>query len=686
MSAHGQGEAERHDARRASARLLRARWAVCAAAVLACATVFALAVALPIAYPRWILAVPALLTAVVGAWVAITLFPRPKGADDAGMLVTAEDEPALHRWLGDLCAQLGVDPPQHVRIAPSTGARVDDIGGSPTLVVGAGWLTWLHVAELNRLCSLELSMLRVRDDAKASRAMRLAAGVDVDALLANETPVVGGVIRRVGRSIERHREAVFDACLGWAAAAIPTTLRPTDADIGEGRLADEGWQVLTDRWITPVRRLGWALDSLALPHRELLGACQAHHIIDRTWERPSGPLAITLLADPVTTDAEVARWLAGRHGDEVPLVGWDEYVEQVTLPSWRTSVADVVTAANRVRGSAKPMTLDTLLDACETGSAFAVGALLVGHDADGSVNSQSVRRVYNEALGDAFSHAVSLALVETGLATPLVDVLWGVVLEATDGEHIPVEATVRNLCDADDWASLRLYIESLDLDPSHRLRLSGTFDDPSAQGSDLVAYRRGRVNDVVFAEGCMRVYPRSLLRSAKMAVERMMGLAPAHDSFLGESGSELRIKPAISIALVEVTSAELFRRPHGLAWTLRLVTKEDEVTLTGIGDGARVATIMTGAVRGRTKVTGLGARPSRFLRLLGKAGWYVICGGVLVLMSGLLGYLLGSGDDQGSSTASTVGAVATFGVFGAALIALGAIPYLFVARRGHRLA
>jgi hypothetical protein len=692
LSAHEHGAAELDDALRVAARMLAARTKVCAAAAVLCLVAFALVALIPFDYPSWLLLVPALVAAVVGGWIAWTFFPHQKAAEDAGMATNVVDEPQLHAWMADLAHRLGVSAPHNIRLAPSTGAWVSDLSGSPSLVLGTGWLTWLHVHELNRLCALELSMLRVRDDPTIAKAIRLAGGLNVDALIVNSTPVVGTLIRRIGQRFDVHRDAVFDACLSWAAAAIPPDLRPTDAEVGEGRLADEGWQVLSDRWIAPVTELGRGLDALALPHRELLAKCQESDLLERSWDRPSGPPAMTLLKDPVATDADVAQWLAEQGADpDAPPVGWDEYIEQVTLPAWRSSVADVVTAANRVRGSARAMTLDTLLEACESGSAFAVGALLVegAVGVDGTVsNSQATRRAYDNALGTAFTHAVSLALVETGLATPVVDVLWGVVLEALDGERITVESNVRAFCRTEDWASLRLYVESLDLDPGHRLRLAGTFGDaPRNDGSDLVAVRHGRVTDVVFADGCMRVYPRSIWRLLKSSFERMTGLVPLEDTYYDEPAEDRRIRPSVSIALVEVTSAELFRRPHGLAWTLRLETADERLSFTGVGDGAHVAPILQSAFRGRATVTGLGVRPSRFLRVLGKTGWYVILGGILVLLSGALGYALGTGDQQsGGHTVSTLEAVGTFGVLGASLITLGLIPYMFVARRGHRLA
>jgi hypothetical protein len=671
--------------------MLSARLRLCAIGAISCASAFVLLGIVPVDLPGWALLVPAVFALTVAGWLTVTLFPRRRPGEESGLATNVVDEPELYSWMSALAQRLGVRPPDSIRLAPSTGAWVADLGGSPTLVLGTGWLSWLHVDELNRLCALELSMLRVRDDNTISEAIRLAGNLDVESLLENTTPVVGGLIRRIGAQFERNRDALFDACLSWAAAAIPSELRPTDAEVGEGRLADEGWQVLSERWLEPVKELGRGMDSLALPHRELLVACQESNLLERQWQRPSGPLAMALLSDPVSTDAEVAQWHA-EHGLEpdAPILSWDEYIEQVTLPTWRTSVADVVTAASRVRGSVRSMTLDTLLEAVESGSALAIGQMLVDDDVapDGVVNAKAARRAYDSALGTAFTHAVSLALVETGLATPVVDVLWGVVLEALDGETIAVETNVKAYCRHEDWAGLRWYVESLDLDPNLRLRFAGTFGDAETEAeSDLAAWRHGRINDIVFSDGCLRAYPRSVWRKVRSTFERLIGLAPAQDEFLGEPFDDRRRKPSVSIAIVEINEVELFRRPHGLAWTLRLETDDEIFTFTGAGDGAHVAPLLQGAFRGRMTVTGLGVRPSRFLRVLGKTGWYVICGGILVLMSGALGFVLGSGDaGRSRQTVSTLEAVSTFGVLGATLIALGMIPYLFVARRGHRLA
>jgi hypothetical protein len=299
VSGHIHGGTERDEARWAATRMLSARLRLCAVGAVLCAVVLVLAVVIPVDYPGWLLLVPVALILSVGGWIALTFFPRRRSAEDAGLATNVVDEPELHSWMANLAHRLDVSPPDSIRLAPSTGAWVTDLSGSPTLVLGTGWLTWLHVDELNRLCALELSMLRVRDDSKIAEAIRLAGTLDVDKLLMNSTPIVGRLIRRIGERFEKHRDAVFDACLSWAASAIPAELRPTEAEVGEGRLADEGWQVLSERWIDPVKELGRGLDSLALPHRELLAACQQSNLLERNWERPTGPAAMTLLSDPV---------------------------------------------------------------------------------------------------------------------------------------------------------------------------------------------------------------------------------------------------------------------------------------------------------------------------------------------------------------------------------------------------
>jgi hypothetical protein len=686
------GENERAAARREAVRILSARIRLGVVGGLFCVLMFVAVLMLPVDRPAWILLVPTVVALVVMGWFAWTFFPRQRAVEEIGIAANVVDEPALYAWIADVTHRLGVAAPDSIRLAPSTGAWISDLTGSPALVLGTGWLSWLHVDEVNRLAAVELSMLRVREDPTIAQAVRLVSNLDINALRDSSLPIIGRIIRPIGARLALHREALYDACLYWAAAAIPTDLRPTDAEVGEGRLADEGWQVLSDRWIAPVAELGRGLGSLAIPHRELLVACQDSNLIERSWHRPAGPPALDMLSDPESSDAEVARWLADRASESTaPPIGWDEYIDQVTIPAWRTSLAGAVDAANRIRGSAQPMSLGTLLIAIESGSGLAIGAMLLHDeiDEDGSVDSNAARAKYDDALGTAFSHAVSLALVETGLASPVVHVLWGVVLEDLDGTQIPVESSVHGYCRIEDWAGLRAYVESLDLDPGQRLRLGGTYGDLSSDETpDVVAVRRWRINDIVFADGCLRAYPRSITRQATELVHRLTGLADAPaDGYDDYNTDPHRVEPGVSIALSEVSSAVLFRRPNGLAWTMRLKTAQTTLNFTGVGDGAHVAPILQGVLRGRVAVTGLGARPSRVVRLLGKVGWYAICGGVLVLLAGVLGFAIGAGDVGGSHrTVATREAVATFGVLGAALIGIGMVPYLFIARRGHRLA
>jgi hypothetical protein len=82
--------------------------------------------------------------------------------------------------------------------------------------------------------------------------------------------------------------------------------------------------------------------------------------------------------------------------------------------------------------------------------------------------------------------------------------------------------------------------------------------------------------------------------------------------------------------------------------------------------------------------TGLSLRPHRLAAAVGKLSWYTIWGGVLVLLSGAVGLVqvVQASDEQTSNT-QALEVVATFGVLGAALIAIGLVPYRLIARRGH---
>jgi hypothetical protein len=631
------------------------------------------------------------------AWLAVTLLPRPSRPQESGFAANVVDQPRLHEWVVALSRRVGVSAPGTIRIAPATGAWIDDIDRDPTLVIGAGSIGWLTQAELERTIGLELAMLRVREDDTVVKALSLARSVRPERLGRCATPVVGLAVRLLGRRLAERADDLHDACVAWALDEAPEDLTPTEDDVKEAALVDEAWTLLDERWLAPAARLGLALDSIALAHRELLIACEENGLIERTHERDSGPYAIELLNDPVDVDIELAGWAAAQltsGGDGI--VGWVEYPQRVALPTWRQTAADSVAAAATASGRSQPPTIDSLIKALDSGLGIALGRAVA------EAREKALRpdldevtptdRQIDTALSEAIAHSVCLTLVESGMATPILDILWGVGMADEDGKKIDVSSSVHSFVAAGDISGLRWYLQSLGLDTSRPLPLDGaTAASPLPDGVALVAWHGRRSYDVVVGGDALLGFRHSLGTQTRGIAARLTG---THDELreldaeLAEalqSGDPDSQPPAeLIVELDAVRSAELYRRPRGSSWTLRLDTRNGGVRLSGLGDARLVTRLLEPRLGDRLQHTGLSLRPNRFAAAMGKLSWYTIWGGVLVLLAGAVGLvqLLDASSRQTSGT-QAMEVVLTFGVFGAALIAIGLVPYRFIARHGH---
>jgi hypothetical protein len=637
------------------------------------------------------------LSAAAGVWLAFTLLPRGRSRAESGFAANVVDEPRLHEWMVDLSRRAGVPAPGAIRIAPATGAWIDQLQGEPTLVIGAGSIGWLTRDELERTVGIELAMLRVREDEAVVAALRLAESVRVDRLARCDLPVVGFAVRRLGTRLAARADDLRDACVAWAIEEAHVDLTPTEDDVKEAVLVDEAWALLDDRWLAPARRLGLALDSIALAHRELLVACEEAELVERAYERDTGPSALSLLSDPAGADIELAGWAAAQltSGGE-GIVGWEDYAERVALPTWRQTAADAVAAAAKASGRTQPATIDALVKALDSGLAVAIGTAMVESRATAlhphADPPPPTDQQVETAVADAVAHSACLALVESEMATPTLDMLWGVGLADENGEKLDVDANIRGFLAAGDISSLRWYLRSLGLDTSRLLPLDGvTAVSPLPDGAALVAWHDRRSFDLVVSGGTLFGFRHSLGAQLRGAACRLTGsyeelaeLDPELAAALELEDPAERPRPELSVDLAAVTGAELYRTPRGSSWTLRLKVPGETVRITGAGDARLVTQLLDPHLGDRLQHTGLSMRPNRSSATIGKLSWYTIWGGVLVLLAGAVGLvqLLKAPSEQTSGT-QAMEVVLTFGVFGAALIAIGMVPYRFIARRGH---
>jgi hypothetical protein len=636
-------------------------------------------------------------SAAAAGWLAWTLLPRRRARGESGLTVNVVAEPRLHEWVAQLARRIGVSAPDAIRVAPAAGVWIDQIDDEPTLVVGAGTLGWLTKDELSRTVALELAMLRVRDDDNVVGALRFAESVDADRLARCATPVVGRAVRAIGRRIAAQADDLREACVAWALDEAPTELMPTDDDVHEAELVADAWDLLDERWLEPARRHGLVLDSMADVHRRLLTACEEHELVERSYVRDTGPAAASLLSDPDGIDVELAGWAAAQlTAGEDGIVTWDEYAQRVAIPTWRQTAADAVTAAATASGRAQPATVDSLIKAVDSGLGTALGVAMADArqralDPEAESTPPTEREV-DTAISDALAHSVCLTLVESELATPALDVLWGVGLVDESGAKLDVDVHVRGFLAAGDISGLRWYLRGTGLDTSQPLPLDGlTVPESLPDGTGLVVWQGLRPYDIVVSDGNVLGFRHSLGAQLRGVLSRLTGsyeeLVELDDELAAgldpDDPVELpRAQLAVDLGLV--TSAELHRAPRGSRWTLRLSTAADPIRVSGPGDGRVVSQLLEPLLGDRLQHTGLSLRPNWFAVAIGKVSWYTIWGGILVLLAGAVGLLevLQAPAEQTTGT-QALDVAMTFGVFGAALIAIGLVPYRFIARRGH---
>jgi hypothetical protein len=637
------------------------------------------------------------VSAAAAGWLAFTLLPRRGSRAESGFAVNVVEEPRLHEWVVELSRRVGVSTPGSIRIAPATGAWIDHLESDPTLVIGAGSIGWLTRAELERTVGLELATLRVLEDETVVAALRLAESVRADRLARSTVPVAGLAVRLLGRRLAERADELREACVEWALDEAPAELTPTEDDAREAVLVDEAWTLLDDRWLAPAQRLGLALDSIALAHRELLGACEDGGLVERAYERDSGPSALSLLRDPVGADVELAGWAAAQltSGGE-GIVGWDEYVQRVAVPTWRQTAADAVAAAASASGRSQPPTIDSLVKSVDSGLGIAIGAAMVeARERAVDLRREPERptdRQIETAIADAIAHSVCLALVESGAATPTLDLLWGVGMADDEGEKLDVDPNVRGFLSAGDISGLRWYLRSLGLDTSRPLPLDGvTAASPLPEGTALAAWQGWRPYDIAVADGSLLAFRQGFGEQLRRVFARLTGayeelheLDPELTAALDLDDPADRPRADLTVDLDAVTAAELYRTPRGSSWSLRLRAPRGETRISGVGDASVVTRLLEPQLGERLQHTGLSMQPRRLSAAIGKLSWYTIWGGVLVLLAGAVGVvqILRASSQQTSGT-QAVEVVMTFGVFGAALIAIGLVPYRFIARRGH---
>ena len=134
--------------------------------------------------------------------LTLSLWSRPDGPEK-GVGLNIVGEPALYQRLVDLAKQMDVRTPAEVRVVAEPMIRMHMHSTEPSLHLGGAALWNLTEPEFDRLLAHELSMLRCLRGAELQATWRVIERVNIDRLVADQTPVVGWVVRSFGQLVSR---------------------------------------------------------------------------------------------------------------------------------------------------------------------------------------------------------------------------------------------------------------------------------------------------------------------------------------------------------------------------------------------------------------------------------------------------------------------------------------------------
>jgi len=622
--------AARRDAERAAASLVRRVRRTNAVALAGCVTGFLAGVAgvltgTAVLLVGWPLA-------FLAGYVRLALADAQRRAPSPcrGTSMHVLFERGLHQHLAQLADELGVRSPTEVWVVVEPVVSLEPDPDDPVLYIGAPLLWHLDVAELDRLLAGQVSVMRAVLDPRVRPGLVLAARLDHARLTSDRTPVVGMVVRRLGRQLRSGRLVLLDAVRDWGEGSKPRRLRPTEADEAELQALREVEELEATRRQVALS-VGLGLDAPTAGAMATLAASDRVGVLFERRHRLVLHPASSLLADPVVTDRRLAERLAVCDGGQAPLVTRADLPAKVWLESWRRERDNGLPVVVHVTGR-WPRTLTELLELLARSTAHRpagsepfdrvplTGALLARHPArlragPAPEPPAEVVTVVDEtdhkgepqrdaAVVTLLAAAVRVVLVEQGRATLRWDDVWGAQLIGPDDKPLTVDSRIAEAVAGRDPKPLLSWLRDLEV------AVDSPWDDaePPAGGLDelpLAAFtarfaidsqRRSAPQsaDVVVLDGWVLGYPhpdrgrtRDLLgrlRSSSAGTRELLAVARTNRCELVGVAD-----PNMSVRLVNVTSACLDGRPDGSGWSLRIESPGHNLELTGRGSARAVA-------------------------------------------------------------------------------------------------
>jgi len=539
-------------------------------------------------------------------------------------------ERGLHQHLAQLAAELGVRCPTEVWVVVEPVVRLEPDPDDPVLYIGAPLLWHLDVAELDRLLAGQVSVMRAVHDPQVRPGLVLAARLDDARLNSDRTPVVGMVVRRLGRHLRSGRLVLLDAVRDWGEGSKPRRLRPTEADEAELQALREVEELeATRRQVA--QSVGLGLDAPTAGAMATLAESDRVGVLFERRQRVVLRPASSLLADQVVTDRRLAERLADCDGRQASLVARSDSPTKVWLEFWRRERDNGLPVVVHVAGR-WPRTLTELLELLARSTAHRpagseafdrvplTGALLARHPdrlraGPAPEPPAEAVTVFDEAdhkgehqrdaaVVTLLAAAVRVVLVEQGRATLRWDDLWGAQLIGSDDKPLTVDSRIAEAVAERDPQPLLSWLRDLEV------AVDSPWDDaePPVGGLDelpLTAFT-ARVTigarkrsapqsaDVVVLDGWLLGYPHpdrgraqdllSRLRSSAAGTRELLAVARTNRYELVGVAD-----PDMSVRLVDVTSAYLDGRADGSGWSLRIESPGASLDLTGRGSARALA-------------------------------------------------------------------------------------------------
>lgn len=587
--------------------------------------------------PAALIAGVVLATLVYAAWA----IRRASIATPPGVPLQEEEAPALYDLIGDTASQLGVNAPSAVHICPGVDAWLTLVRGQGVLVVGAPLLWGTRAGELQRLLAPEIALMGVVEQPRIRGAFELMSRVRSARVVETTTPGLSGLFRRLVHQLGDRVQSLGVACRAAAEQRVGAVgLLASEADLAEGGIVEEAWELYLQRWAVPAWERHLAPRQLMLGFANVIAALESHEAIERPQPRTDDEPSLGLIAQPGSLDERLSEWISeDLVGLDLSVLEWADYLDGVVEPTQREQTAALFAAVGRGVGRPVPATLDALVGVLEEGWGPAIAAQLRTGQPDDQTGEATA-----QTIGLHLVAALTTAAVDSTAAFRGLDWAAGSVLVDTRGQRLPVHEWAAEVAQLDAWGDIREQLNRCGVSVDQPLWLSDSA--PRQEGypcAALMVWKRWRALHLVFTDTGLLILRDRQLNSMARGLRNLRGgnlLADRQTAVLQTPVAELRstFEPQAEVQFADIVSARLTSKRSGWRWRCRLHTPTGTVKVSGFGSGWDVSQLLRAEVGDRLHVRGPVANDAadpRGRALL--ARWMGVYPGALILaVAGLL--------------------------------------------------